>query len=98
MDRSKGYKMSQYFPIPHDRFGGNVKVELDLSNYATKADLKGAAGVDTPNLAVKSDLAKSKAEVDKIYVDKLKTVPVNLSKQSNVRNNEHGTKTVYDKA
>ena len=51
------YKMSQYFPKPSDRFGGNIKVELDLSNYATKADLKGATRVDTSNLASKSNLA-----------------------------------------
>ena len=50
------YKMSQYFSEPSDRFGGNIKVELDLSNYATKADLKGATRVDTSNLASKSNL------------------------------------------
>ena len=47
------YKMSQYFPKPLERSDGNLKVELDLSNYATKADLKGATAVDTSNLLAK---------------------------------------------
>ena len=67
------YKMSQYFPKPYNRFGGTLKVELDLSNYATRTDLKGATGTDKSNLALKSNLAKLKAEVDKTDVDKLKT-------------------------
>ena len=49
--------MNQFFPKPYNYFGGNIKVELDLSNYATKADLKVATGVDTSNLEAKSDLA-----------------------------------------
>ena len=64
-----------------------------MSNYATKADLKGT--IDTSNLAAKLDLASLKAEVDKINTDKLKTVPVDLSKLSNVVNNEVFKKTVY---
>ena len=48
------YKISQYFPKPSDCFGDNIKVELDSSNYATEADLKGATGVNTTNLASKS--------------------------------------------
>ena len=51
------YKMSEYFPKPYNRFGGNVKVELYLSNYATKTDLRGTTGIDTSNLAKKSNLA-----------------------------------------
>ena len=66
-------KMSQYYPKPFDRFSGNVKVELDLSSYATKAHLKGAAGVDTSNLAAKEDLVSLKAEENKIDIDKLNT-------------------------
>ena len=73
------YKMSQYFPKPYEPFGGDINVKVDLSNYATKADLKNATGIDTSKLAAKSDLASLKAEVDKIDVDKLKTVPDNLS-------------------
>ena len=64
--------MSQYFPIFYEYSSRNTKFELDLSNYWTKADSKGGAGVDTSNLAAKTDLASSKAEVDKIDTDKLK--------------------------
>ena len=63
--------MSQYFPKPYKPFGGDINVKVDLSNYATKLDLKNATGVDTSKLAAKSDLASLKAEVDKIDVDKL---------------------------
>ena len=58
-----------------------------MPNYATKTELKRAAGIDTFNLAAKSDLAILKAEVDKIDVDKLKTFPVDLRKLSNIVNN-----------
>ena len=80
--------MSQYFPKPYRTFGGNINVKVDSSNYATKLDLKNATGVDTSKLAAKSDLASLKAEIDKIDVDKLKTVPVDLSKLSHVVNND----------
>ena len=80
--------MSQYFPKPYRSFGGNINVKVDFSNYATKADLKNAAGVGTSKLTAKSDLASLKAEVDKIDIGELKTVPVNLSKLSNVVNND----------
>ena len=89
------YRLSQYFPKPINRFGGNVKVDLDLSNYATETDWKEATGVVTSNLAAKSDLASLKTEVDKIDADKLKTAPVDLSKLSNVVKNEVVKKTVY---
>ena len=56
-----------------------MKVELDLSNYATKADLKNAAGVDTSKFAKKVDLANLKSNVDKLDIYKLKNVPTNLS-------------------
>ena len=61
---------------------------LKWINHATKTDLKSATGVDTTKLAAKSDLAKLKAQVDKIDVDKLKTAPVELSKLRNVVNND----------
>ena len=64
--------MSEYFSKLFKHFRGNVKVELDLSHYPTKADLKGATGVDTSNLAAKSDLASLKVEIDEIDLDKLK--------------------------
>ena len=58
-------KMSQYFPKPYKPFGGDINVKVDLSNYATKSDLKNATGIDTSKLAAKSDLVSLKAEVDK---------------------------------
>ena len=84
------YKMGQYFQYfkPYNRFEGNVKVELDLFNYAPKTDLKGTTGTDASNLALKSNLAELKAAVEKINLAKLKSVPVDLSKLSNVVNNE----------
>ena len=56
--------MNEYFPKPKS-LGANVKVELDLSSYATKADLKNAIGVDTTSFAKKTDLANLKFDVDK---------------------------------
>ena len=95
--------MSQYFPKPYERFGENVKVELDLSNHATKADLKGATSIDTSTLASKTYLASLKTKVYDLYVDKLirrhaaKTVPAYLNKLSNVVHNDIVKKNVYDK-
>ena len=91
------YKMSWRFPKPYEPFGGNINIKVDLSNYATKTDFKKAKGIDKSNLALKSNLAKLKAGLDKIDADKLKTVPDDLSKPSNVVNNEVVKKTVYDK-
>ena len=71
--------MGQYFPKPDERTVGNVKVEVNLSNYPTKADLKGATGVGTSKLAVKPDLTGLKAQVNTIDVNRLKIVPVGLS-------------------
>ena len=82
------YKMSHYFPKPYEPSGGNINAEVDLSNYATKPNLRKAAGVDTSQLESKSDLVSLKAEVDKKDVDIFKTVPVDLSKLSNVLNND----------
>ena len=79
--------MSQYFPKPCESFGGDINVKVDLSNYATKANLKNATGIDTSKLALKLTFVSLKAEIDKIDADKLKTVPVDLSKLSNVLNN-----------
>ena len=65
--------MSQYFPKPCNPFGEDTNVKVDLSNYVTKVDfdLKKASGTDAPKLALKANLTNLKAEVDKIYVDKL---------------------------
>ena len=68
-----------------------------MSNYAAKTDLNRATGIDTSNLALKSNLAKLKSEIDNIDVGKLKTVLVDLSKLSNVVNNEVVKKSVYEK-
>ena len=68
-----------------------------MFNYTAKLDFKNAPGVDTSKLAAKSDLASLKAEVDKIDVDKLKTVPTDLSKLSNAVKNEVVKKSVYNK-
>ena len=70
--------MSEYFPEPKS-LGGRVKVELDLSNYVTKAELKNATGVDTSKFAKKVDLANLKSNADELDVDKFKNVPANLS-------------------
>ena len=51
------YKMSQYFPKPYEPFGGDINVKIDLSNYATKADIKNISHVDTPSFALKTNLA-----------------------------------------
>ena len=80
--------MSQYITKSYEPFGEDIKVKVDLSNYATKTDLKKATGIETSNLALKSNIAKLKTEVDKIDVDKLKTLPADLSKRSDVVNNE----------
>ena len=78
--------MSPYFCKPYEHFSGNV-VELDLSNYVTKADIKVASVVDTSNLTAKSDLASLKAKIDKLQIDKIKTVPSDLCKLSNIVGN-----------
>ena len=74
--------MIQYFPKPFRTFGGNINVKVDLSNYATKTDLKNVTHVDTSIFALKITLASLKTEVDKLDIDKLATVPVDLSKLS----------------
>ena len=68
--------MSQYFPKPYEAFSGDINVKVDLSNYATKADIENISHVDL------------KTEVDKFDIDKLVPVPVNLSKLSDVVKND----------
>ena len=89
--------MSQYFPKPHEPFGGDITVKIDLSNYATQADIKNISHVDTSCFALKTNLATLKTEVDKLDIDKLVSVPVDLSKLSNVVRNDVIKKTEYDK-
>ena len=69
--------MSEYFPESKSS-RERVKVELDLSSYATKADFKNATSVDTKDFAKKTDLANLKSDVDNLDVDKFKNVPNNL--------------------
>ena len=70
--------MSEYFPEPKS-LRGKVKVELDLSNYATKTNLKIVTETDTSSFANKVDLANLKSNVDKLDIDKLKNVRTNLT-------------------
>ena len=71
--------MSKYFPKPYEPFGGDITVKVDLSNYATKKDIKNITHVDTSSFALKTNLANLKTEVDKLDIDKLKSLPNNLS-------------------
>ena len=87
--------MRQYFP-PYKSSGGDIKVELDLSNYATKTDLKNVTHVDVSSFPSKTNLASLKTEVDKTDADKLKTVPVDLAKLSNVVKSDVVKKTEYN--
>ena len=89
------YKMSTYYP-PYKTFSNNVKVELDLANYATKDYVKNITHVDVTSFASKTNLAALKTEVDKIDADKLKTVPVDLAKLSNVVDIDVVKKTDYN--
>ena len=88
--------MSQLFPKPYEAFSGDIKVRVDLSNYATKADIKNISHVDTSSFALKTNLANLKAEVDKLDIDKLRPVPDDLSKLSNVVTNDVVKKTDYN--
>ena len=89
--------MTQYFPKPFRSFTGNFNVKVDLFNYATKNDLKNVTDVDTSSFALKTNLASLKTEVDKLDIDKLAPVPVDLSKLSDVVKNDVVKKAVFDK-
>ena len=78
--------MSKYFPESFRSSGRNINVKVDLSNYATKTDLKNVTHVDTSIFALKTNLANLKTEIDKLDIDKLAPVPVDLSKLSDVEN------------
>ena len=83
----KTYKMSTYYPL-YKSSSQNIKVELDLTNYATKTDLKNITHTDVSSFASKTNLAALKTEVEKIDTDKLKTVPDDLAKLTNAVKNE----------
>ena len=83
-----------YYP-PYRSSSNNIKVELDLSNYATKDDVKNITHVDVSSYGAKTNLASLKTEVDKIDTDKLKTVPADLTKLNNDVKNDVVKKTDY---
>ena len=89
--------MSQYFSKPYEPFGGDINVKVNLSNYATKTDIKNDSHVDTSSFPLKSNLASLKTEVDKLDIGKLVPVPIDLSKLNNAVKNDVVEKTVYDK-
>ena len=72
--------MNQYFPKPYDPFSGDINVKVDLSNYATKTDIKNIFHVDTSSFALKTNLANLKSKIDKLDIDILVPVPTDLSK------------------
>ena len=90
IDKKNSYKMC------YRSHRGDIKVELDLSNYETKADLKNVIHVDVSSFASKTNLASLKTEVDKIDGDKLKTVPVDLAKLINVVKHDVVKKIEYN--
>ena len=89
--------MSEYFPKSFRSFEKNINFKVDLYNYATKTDLKNVTHVDTSDFPLKKKLANLKTEVDKLDIDKLVPVPVNLSKLSDLLKNDVVKKDVYDK-
>ena len=72
----------------YEPFCGDINVKVDLTNYATKADIKNISHIDTSSFALKSNLASLKTEVDKLDIDKLVPVPVDLSKLSDAVKND----------
>ena len=83
-----------YYP-PYRSSSNNIKLKLDLVNYATKDDVKNITHTDVSSYATKTNLASLKTEVDKIDTDKLKTVPADLAKLSNVIKNDVVKKADY---
>ena len=87
--------MTQYYP-PYRSSSNNIKVELDLANYATKDDVENITHVDVSSFASKTNLAALKTEVDKIDADKLKTTPTDLAKLTNAIEHDVVKKTDYN--
>ena len=88
--------MSEYFPKPLSH-KENIKVKIDLTNYATKEDIKNITHIDNSSFALKTNLSSLKTDVDKLDIDKLVAIPNDLSKLSNVVKNDVVKKTVYNK-
>ena len=76
--------MSRYFPKPYEPFGRDGNVKVDLTNYATKTNIKNISHIDTSRLALKSNLASLKISIDKLDIDKLVPAPADLIKLSDV--------------
>ena len=88
--------MSEYFPKPQSH-EENIKIKIDLSNYATKTDIKNITHVDTSGFALKTNLSSLKTKADKLDINKLVPVPTDLSELSNVVKNDIVKKAVYNK-
>ena len=94
---------NEFFPL-YSHSKNKIEVELDLSSYATKFDLKNTTGVDTLQFSKKDDLDNLKLEVDKLDIDKLeklnadelKPVPTDLNKLSDVVKNDVAKKDIYN--
>ena len=82
---------------PCEPFGGDINAKSWFIKLCKKVDLKNATEIYTSKLTLKSNLASLKAKVEKLDNGKLKTVPIDLSKLSNVVNNDIVKKTVYHK-
>ena len=80
--------MSKLFPKPYGPFVVDINVTVDLSNYATRTDLKNVTHVDTSRFELKTNLANLKTEVDKLAIDKSAPVPTDFSKLSNLVRND----------
>ena len=80
--------MTQYFPKPYAPFGGDINVNIDLSNYVTKTNIRNISHVDISSFASKSNLASLKTEVDKVDIDKLVHVALDLNKLNDVAKND----------
>ena len=90
--------MTQYFPKPYEPFNRDINVKVDLSNYATKADIRNISHVDDSRFELKSKLTSLKTEVDKLDINKLVPVLVDLGKPSDIVKNVVFKKAVYDKS
>ena len=96
--------MSQYFPKPYESFGWDINVKVDLTNYATKTDIKNISYVDTSSFALKLNLPSLETEVlnnlktkvDKLDTYKLASVSFDLSKLSNIVKYEIVKKTEHN--
>ena len=94
--------MSQYYPKPYRNLGGNINVKVDLSNYATKADIKNISHVNTSSFALKTNLASLKIDVNKLVIDKLAPVAKKavydklVEKVNNIDTSGFVSKTKYD--